>query len=344
MPTSTERVPAIRTSERVTFKRCQQRWWWSYREGLKPRGTVNDALAFGEWVHVALAAWYCGPGTKRGPLPVETFKSIADDGLRKIKTQEATEETVAQYTDLVDLGIVMLEEYVNTYGRDEQMLILQPEKTFQLDIPFPDWFGEATRSILARYVGTVDGVYRDAATGLLWVIEHKTAKTIRVDHLPLDEQAGSYWAIIARSLLAEKLIKPNEKLSGIMYNFLRKALPDPRPRDAQGYCLNKDGSRSKVQPAPLFRREPVKRTKAERASTLLRIQTDAVQMELARTGEVPLTKTPHWSCARLCEFYEMCRLHEASGNWEDFKRLMFKPEDPYADHRKSTEDVGSFEF
>lgn len=352
MPTSTEalegevleRVPDIRTSERVTWKRCQQRWWWSYREGLKPKGTVSDALAFGEWVHVAFAAWYCGPGKARGPEPVETFKLIADDALRMIKTKDATEEKVAEYTTLADLGVVLLEEYIQRYGRDEQMLMIQPEKTFRLDIPFPDWYGETTRKVLARYVGTVDGVYRDAATGLLWLIEHKTAKTIRIDHLPLDEQAGSYWAIIVRSLLAEGLIKPNEKLKGIMYNFVRKGLPDARPVDAQGYSLNKDGSRSKVQPAALFKRHPVTRTRAERASQLLRIQTDAAQMELARTGEIPLSKTPHWSCARLCEFSEMCKLHEASGNWQEYKRLMFRTEDPYADHRKSTEDVGSFEF
>lgn len=344
MPTSTDGIPDIRTSERVTFKRCQQRWWWSYREGLKPKGSESDALAFGTWVHAALAAWYTGPGTRRGVEPAETFKSIADDGIRYIKTTEPSEEDVAKWTELVDLGVVLLEEYVHQYGSDQKMLIIQAEKTFKFDLPFPEWYGDATRKILARLVGTVDGVYRDAETGLLWVLETKTAKTVRKDHLSLDEQAGSYWALIARSLMNEKLIKPNEKLKGIMYNFIRKGLPDPRPRDEQGYCLNKDGSRSKVQPAPLFVRHPVYRTTKERNNTLHRIQNDAATMEMYRTGEVPLSKTPHWGCARMCEFFTMCELQEASGNWEEYKRLMFRVEDPYADHRKSTDETAGFEF
>jgi hypothetical protein len=224
------------------------------------------------------------------------------------------------------------------------MLIIQPEKTFSWDLPYPEWFGEATRKILAEYDGTTDGVYRDAESGLIWLLENKTARTVRKDHLPLDEQGGTYWAMVVRSLINEGLVKSNEKLKGIMYNFIRKGLPDARPRDDKGYCLNKDGSRSKVQPSPLLVRHPVYRTTKERRSQLLRIQNDAATMELYRTGEVPVSKTPHWSCSRLCDFFHMCQLQEASGNWQEYRKLMFKQEDPYADHRKSTDEPVGFEF
>jgi hypothetical protein len=344
MPASTERTPHIRTSERVLFKRCQQAWWWAYREGLKPRAGASDALWFGELMHIALANWYVGPGTRRGPEPAETFKALSDDTLRYIKTEDADEEKAAKYTDLQEMGIVLMEEYVAKYGRDERMLMIQPEKTFHIDIPFPAWFSDATRKVLVEYDGTTDGVYRDADSGLVWLLENKSAKTVRKDHLTLDEQAGSYWALVMRSLLNEGLVKPNEQLKGIMYNFVRKGLPDPRPRDEQGYCLNKDGSRSKVQPSPLFVRHPVRRTKKERASQLKRIQNDAAVMELYRTGELPLSKTPHWSCSKLCEFFHMCELQDASGNWQDYRKLMYVQKDPYADHRKTTEESVSFEF
>lgn len=197
---------------------------------------------------------------------------------------------------------------------------------------------------LARYVGTYDLVYRDLETGWIWLGEHKTAKTIRVDHLPLDDQAGPYFATARTTLLSQGLIGPKDHFKGITYNFLRKALPDPRPVDKDGYALNKDGSRSKVQPSPLFKRHPVPRTRAEQKSQLNRMQDDLTVMELARRGEIPITKTTHWSCAKLCDFYDICRLHEASGNWKELRKVSFRVEDPYADHRKSTEEIGTFEL
>lgn len=371
-------IPQIRTSERVLFKRCKQAWWWAYREGLKPK-RAKTALQFGEWYHVALAAWYL-PGLKRGPHPAETFARIADADMVYIKTQDATEEEVAEWTDLKTLGVTMLEGYVDSWGLDERWEVIEPERTFTFDIPWPEWWGEDVRALLARYVGTYDLVIRDLATGWIWIIEHKTAKTIRVDHLPLDEQGGTYYAIASRALRKAGLISSKEVVKGVLYNFSRKALPDLRPKDPQGYATNKPekrhyiaalegqveglarmslaqlesaaaaldvpvlGDRSKTQPSPLFHREPMPRTRAELRSQLVRIQNDAGTMEVYRRGELPITKTTHWSCAKLCDFYQMCRLHETSGNWQDIRNIAYRVEDPYAAHRKSTEEIGSFEL
>lgn len=338
-------IPEVRTSERQLFKRCMWAWNQAYRHGMRSK-RVSDALWFGELVHIALAGWYCGPGLKRGPHPAETFEKLsAQEEMRYFKTKDATDEARAEYADMRALGIVMLEGYVSRYGRDDKWHVISPEKTFSFNIPFPDlWDYEEVREYLARYVGTYDLVYRDVETSWIWLGEHKTAKTIRVDHLPLDTQAGSYFATARQSLLQQGLIKPTDHFKGIMYNFLRKALPDPRPVDKEGYALNKDGSRSKVQPAAIFRRHPVPRTRAEQKSQLQRMQNDLHIMELARRGEIPITKTDHWSCARFCDFYDICRLHEASGNWKELRSVSFRVEDPYADHRKSTDEIGTFEF
>lgn len=338
-------TPEARTSERQLYKRCPWAWHQAYRQGLRPK-RVKDALWFGEIVHISLAGWYRGPGLKRGPYPAETFQKLsAAEEMRFLKTTDATEEERAKYTDLRELGVAMLEGYVNLYGRDDSWHVISPEQTFSFNVPFPSWWDyEEVREFMTRYVGTYDLVYRDLVSDWIWLGEHKTAKTIRVDHLPLDDQAGPYFATARTSLIKQGLISPKDHFKGIMYNFLRKALPDPRPVDEQGYALNKDGSRSKVQPSPLFRRHPVPRTRAEQKSQLQRMQNDLAVMELARRGEIPITKTTHWSCARLCDFYDICRLHESSGNWKDLRSIGFRVEDPYADHRKSTEEIGTFEL
>lgn len=247
----------LRTSERRDFLRCQQKWFWAWRCGLRAMNDDPDALWFGTGIHLALAEWYCGPGTQRGRHPAETWEEYAEDSFRVIRTlQDISEEAEAVWVNATELGKVMMDEYVKLYGRDEQKLIIKPEKTFKLPVPWPadqQLYPDADRpgedgvnplglpngGMLFNYVGTFDGVWRDADTGLILLDEHKTAAQIATGHLPLDPQAGSYWAVAGRTLRQEGLIGPKEKLWGIEYNFMRKALPDDRPHDAQGYACNK---------------------------------------------------------------------------------------------------------
>lgn len=243
-PTSGQMQHVLRTSERAEFNICPQRWWWRWREGLVPKGLPPQALWFGTGVHLALAAWYCGPGLKRGPYPAETFDRFAASEVEFIKTSASIEdEVVAKYVDARDLGRAMLTGYVEKYGRDEHMHIIQPEQTFALEVPWPEGrqavYEFIEGQLLTRYVGTYDLVYRDLRNGSILLEEHKTASTIDLHHLPMDNQAGSYWAVATRTLRANGLIKPKESLAGIEYNFLRKGMPDDRPRDAQGYACNK---------------------------------------------------------------------------------------------------------
>lgn len=380
----TYQLPILRTSERKCFKRCQAKWWWSYREGLKPKGSESTPLWFGTIVHLALAEWYL-PGTKRGPHPAETFVREAGEGLRTIKTSDATEERMAQYEDGVTLGKILLEEYVKKYGTDPQWEFIQAEQRFSLDVPWPKMAEGRQKlwtvddgELLCEYDGTFDGVYRDLETGRLELLETKTAKAISISHLWGDDQAGSYYAVASHTLAKQGLIKPGERLAGINYNFLKKSLPDERPKDAEGYYCNKPkkddyiaalegyasqtaaqlkkltldmleveaqvhgltvlGERSKVQPGPLFHREMVNRTGAERKTQLRRIQDEAMQMQLLREGLLPIVKNPTRDCTWDCDHFQMCQLQENGGNWEDFKEVAYKVVDPYADHRKSSDE------
>ena len=375
-------VPILRTSERRDFKRCPQRWWWGWREGLKPRGSEKTPLWFGTGVHLGLAHWYI-PGVKRGRHPAETFEEFARDSLHSIKVADATEEAVAEYEDGGKLGVILLEEYVKHYGNDSHMKFVQAEHPFSLPVPWPA--EQSRQSIwdvdpgtpLVEYCGTWDGVYFDMRDGRFKLLETKTAKAVQTTHLTLDDQAGSYWAIANLVLRELGLLKERESIYGITYNFLRKALPDERPRDAEGYATNKPtkadylaaleswlpdqklaskskldeleavaklrgvtvlGERSKVQPSPLFQREDVHRTSRERNTQLRRIQDEAMVMQVMREGLLPLTKNPTKDCCWDCSFFAMCELQERGGDWEDFRRMAFRQQDPYADHRKSSDD------
>lgn len=371
-------VPIVRASERATFKRCPARWWWAWREGLVPVGEPAGPLWFGQGVHIALAEWYCGPGKKRGREPAETWKEFAGDTLNYVKTLAVTtDEIVDRFEDATALGVAMLEGYRRLYGRDEHMEVIAPEQTFAIELPWPANGLYRRKGVMAIHAGTFDLPYRDAGTGWLMLGEHKTAKSISTRHLNLDDQGGTYWAVANQTLRAMGLIKPLEKLRGIQYNFLRKAMPDDRPRDEEGYATNKPlkadylaqladllpdqklaakakleelqavaalhnriviGERSKVQPPPLFLRHTVHRTSRERRSQLARLQADAIHMQLFRDGKLPISKTPTRDCGWDCSFYDMCELQERGGDWESLKSVAYVVQDPYADHRKSAEE------
>lgn len=227
----------MRTSERKSLKTCPQQWWWSNIEGLRtPRS--RNALWFGSAVHEALAAWYI-PGTKRGVHPAETFVSVLE-GERSILVDNDDDEM--EYVNARELGVDMLNRYVEHYGQEEWKEYISAE--YAGNVTFARHKREAfgttipPRKQWLRYHFTADGVYRDLRSGELWLDEHKTAASIWNDLLPLDDQAGSYWAIVPTILKRKGLLKPGEEIAGISYNFLRKAMGDTRP-----YILHENGAK-----------------------------------------------------------------------------------------------------
>lgn len=339
----------LRTSERRALHSCPQNWFWSQVEGLEPK-KPRTALWFGFAVHEALAAWYL-PGLDRGPHPTETFDAVLE-GDRSIRTFK-NEEDEAEYVNARELGIDMLEHYIETYGRDEHKFFIATEEQGHAKMFRPEMklFGRTRprQNNWLTYHFTWDGVYRDLRDDTLWLDEHKTAASIQVSHLPLDNQAGSYWALATPMLRRKGLIGPNEEIEGIMYNFLRKAMRDTRPRDEQGLYRNKPikqhyiaalegidgwdeqtlskkkldelesiaaahmlvvlGEVSKVQPPAWFERFPVYRSVGERQQQIERIKQDAVFAEAYREGWLPVVKSPGKECG-WCQFFQMCQLDE----------------------------------
>jgi hypothetical protein len=228
----------MRTSERRDLRSCVQKWYWSQVEGLAPNRPAN-ALWFGTAVHEGLAGWYLD-GTKRGPHPSETFLAHLDGERSMIVNDEEGERA---YVDARTLGVDMLNRYVEHYGKDERYSFLATERAFRVNISRPEMlmFGKNLPALKRwmTYVGIWDGVYRDLETNEVWIIEHKTAASIRYDHLPLDDQAGTYPAVATPVLRRAGILGPDEEIAGIHYNFLRKALGDERPVNEDGLRTNK---------------------------------------------------------------------------------------------------------
>jgi len=102
---------------------------------------------------------------------------------------------------------------------------------------------------------------------------------------------------------------------------------------ADKYGLTVLGDVSKVQPAPYFHREDVPRTKLERKGQIYRIGAEAIHIDFMRENPDLIYKSPRYDCKRFCDFFEMCEVHEAGGDWEELAKQFFHVVDRYEDHR-----------
>jgi hypothetical protein len=327
-------LPILTTSERSTFKQCPQKWHWRYRDGLVKPGESPDALWFGIGVHEALAAWYL-KGYKRGPHPAKTFEEWVGKETRFIRAAMAEREQEwydePLYEDARELGIAMLEGYVDKWGKDPDWDVIYIETPFRVRIA-------RKGKPIGRFWSTFDGVYRDRQDDSVWLMEHKTAGQIDTAYLELDDQGGSYFAVATDILRSRGVLGPDENIAGIMYNFLRKSMPDDRPVNELGESLNKDGSVSKRQPVPMFVRQAVERSPSEVRGQMARMADEMAVMNAVREGIIPLTKTPTKMCPRTCEFWDLCGLHER-GSDRAVRAMMkstFASRDPYDRYRKSS--------
>lgn len=320
-------LPLVRTSERKCFRRCPQQWWWCYRMGLRARGDSPSALWLGTGVHLALAEWY-QPGLKRGQHPAKTFSKWADDAIQFVRIYEGENFDEPVWVDARELGTEMLENYVQHYRKDPAWYVIAIEEQFRVTITH---HGEP----IAIFVGTFDGVIRDKEDGRVYLIEHKTAAQISLAYLELDDQAGGYWAVATQVLRARGILKPDESIAGIVYNFLRKARPDDRPQNEDGLYLNQNGSVSKRQPPPYFVREIVERQPQELKTQMLRLADEVYVMEQMREGRIPIYKNTTRECT-FCEFFHMCTLHERGGKAWELLAKEYSIENPYSDYVKSS--------
>lgn len=323
----------LRQSERADYKRCRWRWNLSYNRQLQPKVSATP-LRFGSLVHEALAVFY-KPGRERGPAPAVTFAKLYDDEVAALGDIFPFKDEDGDWQDARELGIAMLTHYLEHHGLDGTIEVIAPEVPFQIPIHETGSDGRPDKNKhLVTAVGTFDAIIRKIDTGRLYLFEHKTAKSIQTKHLQLDEQANTYWALAGPWLRKQGLLDKGQEISGILYNFLRKAKPDARSQDEHGLYLNKDGSVSKSQPPPYFERVMVYRDAADRQNLVNRLRAEAWEISRVRDGDLPIYKTPTRDCSWDCSFYSVCELHEAGADWESMLGLTYEPWEPYQDHKE----------
>jgi len=345
----------LRTSERTTFKRCRWKWWMEFEEVLKPTTPVPP-LRFGSLIHLALRDYY-KKGVRRGPDPAESFLKYYDEEAKaqgefgfKVDDLEADEI----WAEARDLGYQMLKHYVHHYGRDDEWRVLVTEQPFRQLVYHPLSYdpnyppqAQKTSKPWFWYVGVVDLIIQNRITGKIHIVDHKTARSISVQYLSLDSQATAYWTYGLDWIYANKLLKPDERPAGMIYNHLRKAFPDERPKDDGGFSLNKDGSVSKKQPAPYFVRTPIFRDFHEREISRVQIIAEFADIERLRAegrqdnGDPPVQAYKNQSqfvCPG-CWCFDFCELHEIGADWKEMRDYVIKKWEPYEEHQIYTDET-----
>jgi hypothetical protein len=323
----------MRTSERAGLRRCFWQHGLVWEQGWRPN-RPKTALWLGTGIHIALAKFYCYPGFDRGPHPADTFEAWAENEVRATWYQEDADDERIKSGDAVQMGIDMLEQYIEFYGDDTDLEILAREQDFQVLIPA--LAGSHKGEPYVEYDGTWDGAIRFRKSRQVAVFEHKTTTGIGNRDLALDDQAGSYLLVAYEVLREMGAINSREEIAGIYYNFLRKAFRDERPQDADGLRLNKDGTVSKRQPEKLFMRHMEVRFPQEHNNQMKRIVQEAWLRNELRAGRIPRIKNtitlPGPNACKSCPVYEVCRAHEQGGDWRALLEAGYHQEDPYAAH------------
>jgi len=203
-----------------------------------------------------------------------------------------------------------------------------PRQIMQRRIISVEYIGEDSARCIK--VSNSDGLYIAGD----FVVTHNTRKSFPKNwgFYSIDSQAGSYLFAAPEVLKFMGIFTGEEIIDGLIFNCLRKAMPDERPRNSEGRCLNKNGSVSKVQPPPFFHREVTFRSPEERVTQYNQIVAESIHMEKFRSNELPIYKNQTEECNR-CILFEFCEADERGyENGQEFANHMLVHRDPYADH------------
>ena len=369
-------VPLLRTSERKDFKRCP--WLWQ-ETWMKGRGTLRVPVWswFGTAIHYGLEIRY-PVGTKRGSVTdmLDAFEeSVGKETGRIWQDNPNVEIDEEEVVDAIELGKAMLIGYVGEYGKDTEWEVINSEQAFQIRVPDPN---DSSRD-LVTYAGRWDGLWRNRISKLFYVVDHKTRKSFPQNwqFYNIDDQAGSYLWVAPEVLRHLGVFGKKDQIEGLIFNALKKHMPDTRPRDDQGRARNKPqkahyeaalsdagvsspsrttiaelhslatsagltvlGDVSAVQPAALFHREVVYRSQSERVTQGQRVQQEALAMDDVRSGRRKAFKVPTEDCVR-CKIFEYCEADEnAKEEGKEMRKILLTRRDYYGDHREAMQANG----
>ncbi|NIN65457.1 MAG: hypothetical protein GTO63_12325 [Anaerolineae bacterium] len=363
----------VRNSGRTDFVECRWRYRQAYVERLRPNEGGMNALVFGDIVHRSLADWYIPEKSrkkvKRGRHPRETLERIFDelDVRQRRSKMRLLDPDDEKFIEARELGVAMMDNYVNAYGQDEEIMVIYPEMPFQLDV-----YNEQGQYVFTQ-TGTTDCLCRDRRTGAWFLLEHKTAASITTGHLVLDEQANTYSTLLPAWLWENEILPPDVDVEYMMYNFLKKTTLDfDGPQNAAGLYLKdptiqqmKDalaesgvvysttnmkkedykelctaegidweqlGDPKSDQPSDLFHRERVTRAPIQREKALERIMQQVREMKALHAGTLPVYKAPGKMKCNFCQYRDMCEMDEYGEDITRFVETQYHHWNPFKDH------------
>lgn len=370
----------LRTSERNDFKRCPWLWQETWMKGFGTR-RVPVWSWFGSAVHTAMEVRY-PIGVKRGKLGdvLDAFDEAVKDLTGRIWTE--TPNAILDEEEVVDakeLGRAMLIGYVEHYGNDTEWEVIHTEQPFQIEVEHPFKKGK----VLVVYAGMWDALMRHRKTKAFWLWDHKTRKSFPSswEFYDINDQGGSYLWVAPEVLRFLGVFGKKDSIEGLVFNALKKTMPDSRPRNADGLATNKPtkahyeaalheagvatpsrttiaqlhliaeqagltvlGDVSARQQGDLFHRAEIYRTQEERVKQANRVQNEALAMSLVRKGKMDAWKTPTEDCVR-CKIFEYCQADEASREeGQEMKSALMIPRDYYADHSRDMSLKGGIDL
>ena len=370
MPSGNE-IPMLRTSERNDFKRCPWLWQETWLKGYGTRRVPTWAW-FGTAIHAALEVRY-PIGIKRGKIGdvLDAFETAVGEETGRIWQDTNAILDEQEVVDAKELGRAMLIGYVDHFGDDTEWEVIHTEQPFQINVPHPTKPGK----FIVVYAGTWDALWRNRKTKEFWIVDHKTRKAFPVNwtFYEINDQAGSYLWVAPEVLRHLGVFGKKDRIEGLIFNALKKKMPDNRPRNADGLCTNKPkkehyqsvldeaeipyatrdtiatlnrlveenslgpvlGDVSAVQPGDLFHREEIYRSPQERVKQARRVQQEALWMNRIRQGKAEAFKTPTEDCVR-CKIYEYCQVDEQNTNeGKEIRDTILMRRDYYADHHRA---------
>lgn len=204
---------AIRTHDRIFFKRCRRRWYFQSplkrNLGSERIGSLAANLWFGTGIHFALEDYH-GYNIFGHPLNafdayVDCFEPALLDG---------------KCLDLVDISEAILNHYEYNWlprrkSYDTLWINGKPMVEVELEIPIPELTAYAGREVV--YQMKLDRVIVDS-DGQYWIQDYKTAAKFDIAKLETDPQINAYLG------LGEKAL--GIKIEGMNYLQFLKAAPE----------------------------------------------------------------------------------------------------------------------
>jgi CRISPR/Cas system-associated exonuclease Cas4 (RecB family) len=199
----------------AAWQSCRHKWWLQYDQRYRP-AAVSEPMDIGSAVHAAMESVLRG--------------NSLDEGIEEYRTQLLSKVAIIEEFEVAVLPLVdsVIDQARRIAARGIRDLQLNNWETCVIDgVPAIEMEFEAPVPGFKRYVGKVDWIAREKATGDIFLWEFKTRKTLQPEEAELyDQQKSSYQYLLRRYGI--------ETVGSKTYQMLTKPIKPPK--------INKNGS------------------------------------------------------------------------------------------------------